>query len=238
MPETITAYKFDELSERAKDKVRQWHHETLDYKGWDGVYDVAKEDGKERGFFIDDIRFSGFWSQGDGASWTGTVELPKFMEWMLAQPEDSPQYRRIGDDRHRWLCFIELMKDGWIEPSVDVTRSGFHYVHEDTVSPESINWDALDGELYDAERDDAEAEAVLRSEGVLKGASVVGVAQGINVKFLIEDINTVIAEEVRDFCQEIYSRLEKEYDWLTDDEQIEEACEANDWRFDEEGEML
>lgn len=235
MPETITqtitVYKFSELSEKAKDRARQWYTETLDYDWWDSVYEGAKMDGEERGFIIEDIRFSGFWSQGDGASWTGAVRLPQFLEWLCTQDAYQPLHHRI-------VPFIELLKDGWIEPRVDVTRSGFHYVHEQTVSPADIDWEALDGELYDAEHDDVEAESVLRSEGVLKGASVVGVAQGIDVRTLIPELNDAIKEEVRDYCKEIYRRLEKEYDWLTDDEQIEEACETNYWRFTETGQII
>lgn len=235
MPETITqtitAYKFSELDEKAKERARQWYCENLDHEWWDSVYEGAKMDGEERGFFIEDIRFSGFWSQGDGASWTGAVRLPQFLEWMCTQDRYQPLHHRI-------VPFIELMKDGWIENRLDVTRSGFHYVHEQTVSPAHIDWEALDGELYDAEHDDVEAETVLRSEGVLKGASVVGVAQGIDVYTLVPELDDAIKEEVRDYCKEIYRRLQQEYDWLTDDEQIEEACEANDWRFTETGQII
>jgi hypothetical protein len=40
---------------------------------YEEIYARAKEDGPERGFNIDEIQFSGFHSQGDGASWTGTL---------------------------------------------------------------------------------------------------------------------------------------------------------------------
>lgn len=238
MPETmeITVYKFNELEGRAKDvaseKLREW---VTDHEWWECVYEGAKEDGAKRGFEIEDIRFSGFWSQGDGASWTGSVDVKQFVEWMLDQPEDTPAHRWIDADRHRYLCLIELMKDGWVERHVPVTRNGYHYVHEQTTGPENgVDWTDLQNEI---DEDKAE-ETTLHSEGVLKGASVVGVAEGIDIKTLMPELDDKIKEEVRSFSQEIYSRLEAEYDHLTDDESIAEFAEANDYRFDEYGDVV
>lgn len=240
MPEqmTITVYKFDELEGRAKERAREkltaW---ATDHEWWDGVYDLAKEDGAKRGFEIEDIRFSGFWSQGDGASWTGSVDVKQFLEYLLEQPEDTPAHRWIDADRHRYLCLIELMKDGWVERNVNVTRNGYHYVHENTTGPENgVDWSALEKESgWDSL---ADAETVLHSEGILKGASVVGVAEGIDVKHLIEDLDAKIKEEVRAFSEHIYEQLEAEYDHLTSDEQLTEMAEANDYRFDEDGDVV
>lgn len=227
--QTITAYKFNELSEKAKQKVREWYCENIMIDDWYySVYEGAKMDGAERGFEIEDIRFSGFWSQGDGASWTGSVHLPKFLEWLCTQDAYEPLHHRI-------VPFIELMKDGWVEQRVAVNRTGYHYVHENTVKPDSIDYESLDLEMGDGE---GYGEAWLHSEGVLKGASVAGVAEGIDARTLVEQLDGCVQEEVKDFCQEIYERLEQEYDWLTEDEQIAEACEANEWVFDEDGRMV
>jgi len=241
MPEqiTITVYKYDELQGRAKERAQATLSEwATDHEWWDGVYESAKEDGAKRGFEIEDIRFSGFWSQGDGASWTGIVDVKQFLEWMLEQPEDTPAHRWIDADRHRYLCLIELMKDGWVERTVNVTRDGYHYVHENTTGPESsVDWGALASEMGVGCDNDG-LESVLHSEGVLKGASVVGVAEGIDVTGLIDDLDDKIKEEVRSFSREIYQMLEKEHDWLTKDEQLSEMADANEYRFDESGNVV
>lgn len=241
MPETIevTVYKFEELEGRAKENARnkliEW---ATDHDWYEGVYDWAKEDGAKRGFEIEDIRFSGFWSQGDGASWTGSVDVKQFVEFMLEQPEGTAEHRWIDADRHRYLCLVELMKDGWIERHVSVTRSGYHYVHENTTGPEnSIDWGALASEMG-LGSDNGEQESVLRSEGILKGASVVGVAEGIDVTGLMDDLDDKIKEEVRSFSQEIYRRLEAEYDSMCEDEYLQDMAEANDYRFDEDGDIV
>jgi len=53
------------------------------HEWWDYTYDDFKTQMAERGITVTDIRFSGFSSQGDGASFTGHVEgdeLPKFLQ--------------------------------------------------------------------------------------------------------------------------------------------------------------
>jgi hypothetical protein len=70
-------YKFDELSDEAKekaiDKVRS-SGSYLDYDWYDGVYEDSKTIGKLMGIDIDKIYFSGFSSQGDGACFEGDYE--------------------------------------------------------------------------------------------------------------------------------------------------------------------
>ena len=69
----IRVYDYEELSENAKARARDWYREGgLDYDWYDSLFDWAKQAGACLGVQVDDIRFSGFWSQGDGASFTGT----------------------------------------------------------------------------------------------------------------------------------------------------------------------
>ena len=73
--ESITIYKFDELSEKAKEKAIEWYRsDGFNYEWWDAVYEDAKEIGKIMGITIERIFFSGFWSQGDGACFEGSYK--------------------------------------------------------------------------------------------------------------------------------------------------------------------
>jgi hypothetical protein len=76
---TINTYTFSELSDKAKDKAREYHHDAyMSDEHWhESTIEDAKEVGKILGFDIEDIYFSGFWSQGDGASWTGGYQYAK-----------------------------------------------------------------------------------------------------------------------------------------------------------------
>lgn len=81
----VKVYKFKQLSDKAKDRVRQWYAETLDYDWWELVYDQFIEEMAEYGIDIatKDIHFSGFWSQGDGAAFStqmGSSDIVKYLK--------------------------------------------------------------------------------------------------------------------------------------------------------------
>ena len=76
----VKVYGIDELSDAAKEKARAWYRENgFNYEWWDSVYQDAVTCGKIMGVEIGKkdkgqpaIFFSGFSSQGDGASFEGT----------------------------------------------------------------------------------------------------------------------------------------------------------------------
>lgn len=66
--ETIV-YEFDELNDKAKEKAREWYREgNLDYPWYDCTQCDFHEFLALIGFHGVESQFSGFWSQGDGAS--------------------------------------------------------------------------------------------------------------------------------------------------------------------------
>lgn len=70
-------YTFDELSQDAKDhaieKERSSMHDTMGDWWYEGIIEGETEKLKDEGLDDIDIQFSGFHSQGDGASFTGRV---------------------------------------------------------------------------------------------------------------------------------------------------------------------
>lgn len=116
----VTYYSFDELSEQAQqaviDKVRQW----------DDLFHADEEfiieDFKERHPHIGnmEIRYSGFYSQGDGASFTGYIDTGWVINNLL-----SDKLKTIVRDMD---CTFE--------------RHNSRYCHENTVSTqlEDIYW--------------------------------------------------------------------------------------------------
>lgn len=76
--ETITIYQYSELSVAAQAKARDWFRQAgQDDQWWTDVYERAKAAGALIGFDITNIGFSGFWSQGDGANFTGSLGYVK-----------------------------------------------------------------------------------------------------------------------------------------------------------------
>lgn len=53
-----------------------------------------------------------------------------------------------------------------------------------------------------------------------------------------QDAEELITECLRDFMRWVYGNLEKEYEWLTSDESVAEMIEANEYEFDEDGNIF
>jgi hypothetical protein len=63
------------------DLIEKHRDINTDYDWWDCTYDHFAEDMRIKHIEVDKMLFSGFWSQGDGASFTGSISDSKaFME--------------------------------------------------------------------------------------------------------------------------------------------------------------
>lgn len=78
---TYTTYKFNELPAEAKAKVLKNNHDINTEENWYEYYfDEVHERLEDLGYNNVDISFSGFWSQGDGASFTADIDLIKWLK--------------------------------------------------------------------------------------------------------------------------------------------------------------
>lgn len=82
--------RFNALPQDTKDKIlekyRHWNVEHVEW--WESVYEQFTEYMKEIGVCVDRIYFSGFWSQGDGACFSGEVENFKLFLPTLYKDEE------------------------------------------------------------------------------------------------------------------------------------------------------
>lgn len=126
MPSTasVTVYQFDELDDRAKEKAREWYREgAFDYNWWDFTYEDAKHVLAECGFTIDQVFFSGFWSQGDGACFEGRWAAGDVKPGKAV--EEAPQ-----DERVRGIATaVEALALKYPDAGMRVKHRG-HYSHE------------------------------------------------------------------------------------------------------------
>lgn len=123
--ETITkeykVYEFDELSKKAQEKALDNHRDDeVQYWEWyHAVYDQWTEKLNTSGYLDIDISFSGFWSQGDGASFTAkSIDL---VEWCKANKK-TKKYAKL----------LNLIKNGTIDVRMWVERIDNHYSHYNT----------------------------------------------------------------------------------------------------------
>lgn len=215
---------YEDLSPKAKEKALMWFSSTLDSQWWEETYAQAKEDAKDKGFDIDDIRFSGFWSQGDGASWTGSVNLSQFLDHYLK--DDHPAYGR-------YFTLQAIIDEGndWVEKIVNIERSGYHYVHSNMMRIDSIDYGGVDN----LDEDDEER---LQADGPLQRANIYQLWQGIDGAALLDELGEWVLKEAMAIADEIYADLEAEYEHLTSEESLIEGAYSNGWRFDEDGKLL
>lgn len=208
--------KLNELSPEAQERAYQdWARDEPSYDWWDSIYEMKIEEGKERGFEIQTINFSGFCSQGDGACWQGYILLPEFLDW--ADKQDPMPIPKHLSNLMRGAAENELC-----ENSIKVSSRG-NYCHEMTMLLDygfSLDYNAHDVEL--------------------KAGFFAGMTEEAFDALILphyDEIDKALLEAARDFARDIYKALEDEHEYLTSEDHFREMAENNEWEFNEEGEM-
>jgi hypothetical protein len=202
-----------EVSQRDVDRARDWLREgATDYDWWEFVYSDWTEALEQVGFTDAKINFSGFWSQGDGASFTSGLDIEKLLTFFTVPIE--PSQAVLDGEPGGWLprvvkeCGQTINRRyEWLFLALDylsgrVTRTSHHYSHENTCDA-SID--------FDFRRMTPELNAVIDA--------------------FQEDVEALR----KDLCKAIYTALEEEYEWRVDDEQLLETSDANEYTFDADG---
>jgi hypothetical protein len=208
MPEqrTITVYKFDELSDKAKDKAREWYREceSQDFGAHGELYEPAETAAKLLGieFATHNIPLmSGktrsepkiYWElhvQGSGASFEGSYRYNLDCKRKVRSefPTDT-KLHAIADG------LVEIQKKHGFTLTAKITQSG-RGVHEYT----------MDAEVYEDDGNLTDPET-----------------------------STAVLELMRDFAKWIYKYIDAEYEYRMSDEAVDESIQANDYAFTIEG---
>ena len=209
MPITVehTLYRFDELSDRAKETARDWWREL---EATDFDTEFVTEDAQRMGAILGiefdtrpvklmgggtrydaTVYWSGFSSQGDGACFEGRYRYAKGAAKAIRKeaPKDT-RLHAIVDALHG------AQRSAFYRLEAICKHSG-HYYHSGCMSV-----DVFDRE--DNCRDIGEADETVR-------------------------------QALRDFADWIYRQLETEYEWRMADEQVNDAITCNEYTFDENG---
>lgn len=209
MPEVkeYTVYKFEELSDRAKERARDWWRgcENSDFDT-DFLYEDFQRMADILGITFDSkpvklmgggtrydptIYWSGFSSQGDGACFEGSYRYAKGAVKAIT--------KETGGTDKELIRIAQALQDAQAKAfySLRATmKQRGHYMHSGcmTVDVEDTR---------DSWRDVAQEDDIVQA--------------------------------MRDFADWIYQQLEKEYWWRMADAQVDEAIEANEYTFDEDG---
>ena len=132
--EEVKVYSLEDVKSNQEllKKVLEKHQDiNTSFDWWDFIYENFKENNDEY-FDIENIYFSGFWSQGDGA--------------MFEYSDISNRLRDIFIDG----LDLSPMRKGWLKNNVSVSGKGMQrglYYHEKSCS-HSIYWEVDNGDLY------------------------------------------------------------------------------------------
>ncbi len=202
-----TVYTFDELSDRAKERARDWWR-NLESQNFDasGVLDMASNVCSMLGIDVQthsvkllgggtrlepNFYWSGFCSQGDGACFEGSYSYRKGA--LKALMEEFP----TATDLHAIARNLQtIQRRNFYRLQASVRHSG-HYYH------------AL--------------------------STTIDVEDSVNTYRDLHGDEEAIREELRDVMHWIYSALEREYEYVMSDEQVDENIRCNEYEFDEEG---
>ncbi|PIO99493.1 antitoxin of toxin-antitoxin stability system [Pleomorphomonas carboxyditropha] len=203
-----TVYQFDELSDAAKEKARDWYREgSFGYDWYDSVYEDFRRVAEILGLHLKTrtvrlygggtrqepcLWFRGFWSQGDGAC------FETFYSFRKEAPRRIRNYAPQDTELHRITDALQsVQRRNFYQLHAEASHRG-HYYHEYCM--------AISVERDSPTRQDMTAGA-----------------------------EEVMIEALRDLARWLYRQLEREYDYLTSDEAVDEAITANEYTFTEAG---
>lgn len=219
------AYSFEDLPEESKEKALEKNRDiNVDYQDWhDPVIEEFEEDMKELGLEDVIVEYSGFYSQGDGASFTARVyDEEKFFRDALGitnstefldmcddedtSKEDDDLRQLMGDLRNIGYDTREKLKPE--DLYINIERISSRYSHENTIAA-SVEMEELDIEDDDRDWD----------------------------KFR-DEMESIVTDWARDESQELYRTLEKDWDSLQSDEAVAETLIAGEYKFNLEGKIV
>lgn len=219
--------KYADLSDEAKARAYdEWYKGEPYDDWWDSVYEDATMCGGLIGIDIGttprrtmndkcvdypDINFSGFCSQGDGASFGGWLRVAdmKGAREKLAEHAgkdgNGEELFRIADACEQLFAQITAY---WVSHRIDIDADDTSNDYPECTPEMTIHVRNDGHRCFNSKVDDAEVP---------------------------EDIHTAAQDIANDFAGWIYSSLEAEHDYLTSEAAFKEYIAANEPDYDEDG---
>ena len=122
------------MSDEIKDELIDKHWGiNVDHDWWECTYEDFKIEMQTKGITVSDMNFTGFYSQGDGASFTGRIGMIAFL--------------KVHELEQRFMAATFFAGQG--ELYVDISRGSSRYYHE-----HSVNID-IQEDMYNNYEDDS-----------------------------------------------------------------------------------
>jgi hypothetical protein len=210
MPEVIetTVYRLDELSEAAKEKARAWYREGgFDYEWYDAVYEDFQTIAEILGirFRTRTVRLMGGGTRQDPCIWFRGF----WSQGDGACYEGVWRNARGAAARLRAYAPQDAVLHGIADRLQAIQRRNFFQLRAEISHHGHYTHEY--SMRISVERD-----------------SPVG-------QDMTPDAEDIVTEALRDLARWLYRQLEREYDYLTSDEAVDESLRANDYTFTEAG---
>ena len=219
-------YSFEELSPEAKENAIEQNRDiNTDHSDWhDPVIEGFEEDMKKLGLDDIEVRYTGFYSQGDGASFTAKVVDPDTFLRDALDIKHSTEFLDMGDDE-------ETSKD---EDDLRQLIGDLRNVGYDTrkkLEPEDLYLSIV--EVYSRYSHEMSIEGDVEMEYIDQEED-----EDRDWNEFHEEMESMLTDWARKESKELYSSLYKYYEELQEDEAVAETLIANDYEFDAEGNIV
>jgi hypothetical protein len=184
--------RWQALSQSRRDELLGLYRDTGTHHRWWGcIYEqFSAETAPAKGFQVANMFFSGFWSQGDGACFTGSVGNWKVLLATLSKPETWAEVA----DAYGWHLQIASLGN--------YNHSGTMYAGENDLGiPDGFY------NPFDEDDDPLRFDAWQQIHG-----------HKYPTEWQLDDLVIEIMALARSLADDLYSELEAEYEHLTDDE--------------------
>lgn len=186
--QTREVYTFDELDEEVQQEIIDRNRDLNLHFDWhEHVYEDYTIQARLFGLDISKIFYSGFYSQGDGASFKCEYSYEK--GWFKKLKEYSPNDAEVFKIAKK----LQEVQRKYFYQIYATSHVQGHYVHSGCMQ--------VNSELIDNSND------------------------------LPCEVEEEIQQLLREYADIIYTRLEKEYEYLTSDNQVKEHLIENDYEF-------
>lgn len=212
-------YSFEELSSEAKEHAIEHARDNSFSEDWwfEELISDFESELEEIGISNAKIDFSGFHSQGDGASFTSDeIDTEKLFNAVGIKSDERIDMSTEGE-REENKEFYDLIGD------LDSIGQ-----HEDTrIKPENI-------QITIYRRD----KSYYHSNTISVVLDVIDEPDGWDGGKWLHETDYKVEKFIKSLADDFYRRLEKEYNYLDSDESISQDLIDNGYEFDEEGNRI
>jgi hypothetical protein len=153
----VTASELLILDERRFEReYYKWQEYCLDYEWYDSIYENFKETCEACAVRVDDISFSGFHSQSDGAAFAGRVDLTALMEREGLDVKYPALYIGVKNDGSYFMVYNH--RSGGL-------RGGEYEMYANQTAPDGI-FSELDQQAWEELIEEQEAGAELEERAL------------------------------------------------------------------------